>query len=239
MSYFRMTIFSTAAATLLMVGCLTSADKPGHGEGPGLSDDVTNAFSEVGTPDEHSPGPLGGLGGFGEALALTDSQKTDIHEKIDSLRHAMRALRGEHHRGDARPSFDSLKAMRKQMREATWQAVTSVLTDEQKAKADSIRADLESGKIPPPMARARAAFLKEKLGLDSAQTDSIQSILAAAMLARMAAFDLAGNFEDLHTAMRAIDDKAEADLLAVLNATQAEAFKALKATFHSRRHLPW
>ncbi|MFQ5707808.1 MAG: Spy/CpxP family protein refolding chaperone [bacterium] len=108
------------------------------------------------------------------ALDLTQEQRAQIKEILESQREAFKSLQGSL---ENRLSLKEMKAERKEMRQATQQKILAVLTPEQRAKAEAWKAQLDNGQVPDELVEKRVAALREKLDLTEDQVSQVKALI--------------------------------------------------------------
>ncbi|MFQ5822883.1 MAG: Spy/CpxP family protein refolding chaperone [bacterium] len=106
-------------------------------------------------------------------LDLTEEQKAQIKEIIQSQRVNFKFLRGSF---ESRPSFEERKAKRNEMRESIHKEILAILTPEQRAKAEELKAQLERGEVPEELLNKRIEVLSAKLNLNEEQKSQIKAL---------------------------------------------------------------
>ena len=111
--------------------------------------------------------------GLFAVLDLSDEQRAQIKEILKSRREKFKAIRGQF---ETRPSFEEIRAKHKEMRESIKKEIHSILTPEQRAKAEELRAQLEKGEIPEQLIDKRIEVLNAKLNLTEEQKSQIKAL---------------------------------------------------------------
>lgn len=161
-------ILSFAAALAAFVSCANNTALA-----PSSAEDISLNSAVLGTETEIAPFLAGHRGIFFDVLNVTEEQQAQIQEIVRSHREEMKA---DHGSPAERPSFEERKARRQQMHEELQGKISGVLTAEQKAKAEELKAQFEQGQIPEEIIDARIARLDAKLNLTEDQKQQIKTL---------------------------------------------------------------
>ena len=203
---------------------------PGAGKGPRHG---------RGGPDGRA-GPGGIFGALGERLAdeldLSAEQKEKVRAVFESHREEMRAIREEARAGgpDRQDVRDRMRAIRETLREE----LRAVLTEEQWARWEEIRAEKIGERIEGRLERMeeqltrRADFLVKVLDLTADQAERLQEMILGTIPARRAVLESVrpgeGGPHETFDAIREIEEALAAEISSLLTPEQREIWEALR-----------
>ncbi len=133
---------------------------------PVIAEEVDLLITEGG--DEFSRGSVFAIA---EVLNLNDEQKARIQEIVKAHRESFKPQRSQ-----KQGSFEGRQAKRKEMRESLLQEISGVLTSEQIAKAEELKAQLEQGKFPEEIVNKQIEKMAEKLNLSAGQQEQLKQL---------------------------------------------------------------
>jgi len=142
---------------------------------PVFADEVDLLLTEEG--DEFSKGSVFAIG---EVLNLTDEQKARIQEIVKAHRENFKPQRGQ-----GQGSFEGRQAKRKEMRESLLQEISGVLTSEQIAKAEELKAQFEQGKFPEEIVNKQIEKMAENLNLSVDQQEQLKQLRQSHQFSRV------------------------------------------------------
>jgi Spy/CpxP family protein refolding chaperone len=165
----------TAILAISLVGCGRSDNALSSNNAD--EDALSMAAGDTGTNGEVMHGGMFG-GGLGSLIDLTSDQKQQIKSIYQNYRL---------HRRDKENQIspDQWKANRIAMRDSLKNVILAVLTPEQKAFLDQIKAQLKAGTVPDTLIKKRVEHLTSILSLTSDQQVQAFNILKQEMQARL------------------------------------------------------
>lgn len=172
---------------------------------------------------------------FFDVLDLTEAQKTQIREIVQSYREQFRALHNNWQNG---ASWEEIRSQRKALREQMHNEIMQVLTPEQQAIIQEIQDQLASGIYPDILVDKRLETLTDLLTLTPEQQDQIRPLLAQAGADMLAAREAAGNFRELRKALRTIFENLDQQISALLTPEQLAIYNDWKARHRRGPHRP-
>ncbi len=157
---------------------------------------------------------------MGEVLGLSEAQKEQIQTILKE-----NFKQSKPGRGHGKASPEERKARRQEMHDAMHEKMMTVLTDEQRVKAEQFKAQLEKGEVPQEFIDKHVETLTEKLGLSEEQQAQIRALEHAKE--RHALRNKDGKRKERHEEMLALREKHEADMMQILTPEQQAVFKEM------------
>lgn len=174
----RFTLTKVAYIALLSIS-LIGCEKSGNTFSSNNADEdaLSTIAGDGGANGEVMRGRMFG-GGIGSLINLTADQKRQIKSILQKYRF-------NHYNKENGMSPDQWKANHIAIRDSLKNALLAVLTPEQKAFFDQIKAQLKAGTVPDTLIKKRVEHLTSLLSLTSDQQDQAFNILKQEMQARL------------------------------------------------------
>ena len=162
------TIKAALVLLLTVIGCSDNSTDP-------VSSDATLAKSSDASETFGFGSEFGqrALGPIGEVLELSDTQKEQIKTILQQHRESFRG-HGREYKKDM--SFEERRAQRQAMHASLRDEIFTVLTAEQRAKAEALKAQLDNGQMPEEIIGKRLDRLREKLHLADEQVAQLKAL---------------------------------------------------------------
>ena len=185
-------------------------------------------------------------GGHLSALDLTGEQQAAMKEAREATRNAMRALHDQLR--DGAITEDELRAQKQAVRDAMHETIAGILTEEQLAKLEEIRAERRTARLEQRLENLgsridqRLDFITRVLDLTEEQQLAIRGIMETSIEEKKAILEsiLAGDVthDDGRTALHELRTKTRDAVKAELTDEQLERLEAVRALrmMRGRRH---
>ena len=169
------------------------------------------------------------LGFMAGILVLNDTQKEQIKGVIvEKMENRRERFRGRKDRSE-RPSREERKAMRKERHEEMIAAIMPILTPEQQAIVNEIKAARDRGEVPQILIDKRVEKMAEKLSLTVDQQAQLKTLFTESGQKMLAAKSEDGDRRANREAIKALREMTDAQIKTLLTPEQQETYEALKA----------
>ncbi|MFQ5637449.1 MAG: hypothetical protein ACE5IR_05590 [bacterium] len=201
---------------LAILGCAN-----GGGLAPISAESEMLAKTEIEAKLEEFPGHGPG-GGLISLLELSEEQKAQIKEIMQRHREQLKAKHGSF---EGRPSREAIKEKRREMRESLQKEIARVLTSDQQAKLDELKAQLERGEIPQELVERHVNRLSADLDLSEEQQSQVRALgLPHLPHRRHRDKESRGDFQQNREQLKEYEQK----LMAILTPEQQSRFREIK-----------
>jgi len=230
----RLGLIGSFAASVLFLALVACS---GSSQTPIAADDEALTFSQDGSDMAgfgfgRGPGMHAG-GAMMAVLGLSDEQKTAIEAIVEE--HRAQMPRGEGRRSGK--SFEEMQEVRKAHHDEVFAKIQEVLTPEQRAKAETLKAQLEKGEVPQELVDFHVARMTEELNLTEEQQAQVRELkLAPPMFGRMHA---EGDRGELRKQRREQMQERHDKLMEILTPEQQEILEAKFAERRKRSRRTW
>ena len=167
------------------------------------------------------------------ALDLTDEQKIQLREIAQKYHSQMRDLRMEF---GTNTDWQVIKEKWQELREQMIQETMTILTDEQKALLEEIKAQIDAGEYPTIIIEKRVALLTEKLNLSQDQQEKLTQLMveygAKIVELRNNEYDPSTTREEMHQLLEGFNNAFKA----LLDEDQLAVYEDMTIQFHRHHH---
>ena len=170
----------TALTAAFLIGCGRQAGSPASG-GDAEGDALTIAISDGGPNGAMLHGGM--FGGIGYLIDLSADQKQQIKVILEKYRPQRR--QDFHGQRLSREQWAALRDSMKTIRDSIKNEIASVLTPDQKALLDQVKAQLKAGVVPDTLIKKRVQRLTALLTLTTDQQAQTVTILTQEMQKRL------------------------------------------------------
>ncbi len=213
------TIKAALVLLLTVIGCSGNSTDP-------VSSDATLAKSSDASETYGFGSEFGqrALGPIGEVLELSDTQKEQIKAILQQHRESFRG-HGREYKKDM--SFEERRAQRQATHACLRDEIFTVLTAEQRAKAEALKAQLDNGQMPEEIIGKRLDRLREKLHLADEQVAQLKALDTWNTLRQDR--ENSDGQREFHKQRNAFHEEYEKQMLNILTPEQQTLFAEMKA----------
>jgi hypothetical protein len=176
---------------------------------------------------------LDAIGRLIDALGLTDDQIAQIEPISDKHKASFDELYDSWEEGTL---WQEIREQRQVLREAFWEEIKPILTEEQIVKLEEIRSMFDRGKFPEDVAHRRLDWLTRTLELTTEQQEQISALLVAASEELMSIRDSSEDRDAFHAAAQTVLETLNEQIAALLTEGQLGIYNEFPHHRRWRQH---
>jgi Spy/CpxP family protein refolding chaperone len=169
------------------------------------------------------------MGFLSEVLNLNDEQKAQIQQLFEQRRENFRQTYKDRKKDGEGLSREEKKALRRQHREEMLNEIMPILTPEQQALANEIKATFERGEVPAILVEKRVEKLNEKLNLTPDQQAQLKTLFTETGQKMLALKNSDAGHQSARQEMKTLRRETDAKIQSILTPEQQKIYEELKA----------